>query len=279
MFNLKSSKTVGGVLFAIVLVAAAGVAISKGTLGSDRQPGASLIPAAASQAATGGTNIVATVNGEAIYEVELAPLLQNMPHAVAVDAYINKVLSAQVAKKENAGVEVTARKQMAEREVLSSLYLSGIVEKETKGVSDSDINQFYERNLSDSMFTKIEASYFLSASEEESAQFAQKLREGDKEMASKLKPFLSSTGKSASFTPSEFPYDMGKIIQNMKTGEVSGSLATRNGFFVVHVDGITPGKRPALKEVKEQLRSALVNQRVGEKLQQLRKDAKIELKS
>ncbi|ABD72082.1 hypothetical protein Rfer_4396 (plasmid) [Rhodoferax ferrireducens T118] len=273
--SLKSKKTIGVLVLAAVALAAGGVAMSKVTLGGDKSVTAAP-PVAASSA---GTNLVALVNGEPVYEIELASMLQNMPHAVAVDSYINKVLSAQAAKTESAGLEVAARRLMAEREVLSNLYFSRIGEREVKGVSDAEIDQFYQRNLSDSMFARIGASYFLSATDEDATQFALKLREGDKEAAAKLKPFLNPAGKAIAFAPADFPYDMGKLIQTMKVGEVSGSLATRNGFFVVRVDEVVPGKRPAIKEIKEQLRSALVNQRVGEKLQQLRKGAKIELKS
>lgn len=275
MVDFKSKKTIAALVIAIVAVAAGGVAMSKVALNSDK-PAVATTSAPASSA---GTALVAMVNGEPIYEIELAPLLQNMPHAVAVDSYINKVLSAQAAKAESTGVEVAARRLMAEREVLSSLYFSRIGEREVKGVSEADIDQFYDRNLSDSMFAKIGASYFLTASEEESTQFALKLREGDKEAGAKLKPFLNPAGKAIAFAPTDFPYDMGKLIQTMKVGEVSGSLATRSGFFVVRVDEVVPGKRPVIKDVKEQMRSALVNQRVGEKLLQLRKSAKIELKS
>lgn len=267
----------------LVLVAAAALALlGVGGFAISKSIGNKVIAAMAASPSTAtvpGMNLVATVNGEPIFESELAPLLQNMPHAVAVDSYINKVLTAQEAKAESSDTAVAVRKQMAEREVLSALYFSLVGEKESKGVSDADISQFYERNLSDKMFAKAEASYFLSASEEESTQFAVKLRDGDKEASAKLKPFQNAAGKPASFAPGEFPYDMGKIIQNMKAGEVSGALATRNGFFVVRVDGVIAGKRPALKDVKEQLRSAMVNQRVGERLQKLRKNAKIELKS
>ncbi len=275
MVDFKSKKVIGVLVLATVALAAGGVAMSKVTL-TGAKPATAATPPGASSA---GTNLVALVNGEPIYEVELASMLQNMPHAVAVDSYINKVLSAQAAKAESVGLDIAARRLMAEREVLSSLYFSRIGEKEAKGVSDADIDQFYERNLSDSMFAKIGASYFLSASDDEATQFAVKLREGDKEAAAKLKPFMNSAGKAISFAPADFPYDMGKLIQTMKVGEVSGSLATRNGFFVVRVDEVVPGKRPAIKEVEEQLRSALVNQRVGEKLLKLRKGATIELKS
>lgn len=277
MTDFKNKRTVGALVVLVAALSAGGFAMSK-VISKQGATASTLTPAAGKPGAE-AMNLVATVNGEPIYEVEITPLLQTMPRAVAVDSYINKVLSAQAAATVSTGDEVASRKRMAEREVLSGLYFSQVGEKETKAASDADISQFYERNLSDSMFTKIESSYILSATEEEATKAAQKLREGDKETMTKLKPFQNNAGKAVPFSPAEFPYDMGKIIQNMKAGEVSGALGTRNGFFVVRVDGVTPGKRPELKDVKEQIRTALVNQRIGDTLQKLRKNAKIELKS
>lgn len=226
-----------------------------------------------------GGAVVSVVNGQAIYDIEIAPLLSQAPKAVAVDSYINKVLTAQEAQETGAWQdEIKTRIQAANREVLAQMYLEKRSAELQAATSEEQIADFYSKNISETMFAKYSASYSLYADADSAAQAAKAISEGDTEALKNFKPFQDEKGKPASFVPQQFPYDLGKVIQNLGVGAYSNPLPTRNGYFILRLDQKAEGKKPEIKEIRGQLLQAIVSQKLSEDIASLRSKAKIELR-
>ena len=223
--------------------------------------------------------VVSIINGQPVYEAEITPMLSQYPKAVAVDGYINKVLTAQEMQKNiKWSDEAAKRVQAASREVLSQMYFEKVGGEVSAAVTDEDVADFYVKNISEAMFAKYSASYSLYADPESAAAASKAIVEGDKEGLKSFKSFQDDKSKDASFTVQQFPYDLGRVIQALKVQEYSQPLPTRNGYFIVRLDHKTDGKKPEVKEIRGQIVQAIVQQKMSLNVAALRAGAKIELK-
>ena len=150
------------------------------------------------------------------------------------------------------------------------------------GIGEQEVADFYGKNISDAMFNKYAVSYGLYAdpesAQEASAALADKDSSSAKEALKAFKKFEDQGGKSALFTTQQFPYDLGRVVEQLKVGDYSQPLPTRNGYFILHLNDKVAGKKPEVKDVKNQIVQALVQQRLSEKITNLRGKARIELK-
>jgi hypothetical protein len=251
------------------------VAMSITSLGG----GKTATPGVADARPDAGRTVVATVNGQAIYEAEIIPLMGQMAKAVAIDGYINKVLAAQAGKANTKwGDEAAGRVQAAEREVLSAMYFEKSSAEINAGITEADIQTYYDRNISDEMFNEYGASYVIYADMDSATNGAKSLASVDQGETKNLKKFQTQDGKDAMFAAGQFPYDMGRVIEGMKVGDVSQPLATRNGYFVIKLDKKNAGKKPELKIVKAKVIQTIASQRLSTNVAKLRSSAKIELR-
>ena len=228
--------------------------------------------------------VVAMVNGQPIYEEELGQMLQQMPKAVAIDNYVNKVLAAQANTQGSSAQQQAAERriQMASREIHSGVYFETSAKEIEGAVTEAEINDFYAKNISDSLFTKYDASYALYADPESAKEarsaLSDKGGEAYKGAAKSFKKFEDPNAKGALFTVQQFPYDLGRVVEQLKIGDYSQPLPTRNGYFILTLNEKVAGKKPEVKDVKAQIVQALVQQRISEKITSLRGKARIELK-
>ena len=190
-----------------------------------------------------GSDIIAYVNDAPIYEDEISDLYAQMPKAVALDNYITKVKAA---------------------------------------IRDSEISDYYARNISDAMYTKYAVSYSLYADLNSAikavAILSDKSHAKYSEVFKLFKRFEGENKKEELFTTSQFPYDLGKVVEQLKLADFSQPLPTRSGYFILYLHEKAAGTKPEVKEVKAQIVKTIVQQRLSEKIISLRGKARIELK-
>ena len=277
-FQSRTAKVVGGSLISLL------VAVSAYMLLQTQNASAStktypLFDAKKEDAANKGSPVVSIINGQPVYESEIAPLLNQYPKAVAIDGYINKVLTAQeMHKNPKWSEEAGKRIQAANREVLSAMYFEKIGGEVSASITDAEIADFYAKNISEAMFSKYAASYALYADPESAAEASKGIAEGDKEAPKGFKRFQDQGNKDALFTSQQFPYDLGRVVEGLTAGQYSQPLPTRNGYFIVRLDEKVAGKKPEIKEIRSQIVQTLVSQRLSQSVSALRSAAKIELK-
>jgi len=224
--------------------------------------------------------IIAYVDDTAIYEGEITPLLGTMARPIAIDTYINKLLTAKATLADPKLKEEADKKlRFVQNDILSNFYFERMGARVVGAVSDAELQDYYNKNISDDLFAKYSVSYGIYNDAQEAENVSNTLKKGEDLTAAKaFKPFMDNTGKESSFTVTQFPYNLGRIVEQLKPGEFSPALATRDGFFVLRLDKKNPGKKPELSEIRNQILQTISMQKMNENVAALRSAAKIVLK-
>lgn len=219
--------------------------------------------------------VLASINGQAITELEVAGLLQSgVDKAIVVDRYINKVVAAERGREMYAN-EAKAALRAAEREVLSTLYTTKRMEELRNAVTDEQVTAFYTQNILDQNFQQWKVSYYLSASEDDASKVLASLKKGDKEALDQLKPLVEQGDGYAAAVA--IPYGLGRVVSKMKKGEFSEVLRLRNGLLVLRIDDMKQLTKPTQEELKQEIIQALALEKFNQELEQARRQAKVEL--
>lgn len=227
------------------------------------------------------SEVVAVVNGESIYEGEVAiAMQQGMQRAVAIDSYINKVLAVQKMGKD-IPEDVKVAAVYAQRDVYARAWSQTMLEKAKKEVTEQEARAWFEENVAAMDQSRYMVKYSAFGSAEEAQAFIEKLSKGDKDATGQLQSF-SSNQKAVEPEPmpaQAFPYNTGKLIRSLKPGQVYAQpIPTREGFLVVKLVDSKQGKKPVFEEAKDQVMAVLVEKKVSEILEKARKSAEIKLK-
>ncbi len=220
--------------------------------------------------------VLAIVNGESIFENDLQPLLQaGIDKAIALDRYINRIITAQTALKDYENESKSALKQ-AERDILSNLYMQQETQKFEKLITEDDLKKQYEQTVRPEDYRKFKAKYYLSNDAQDAGNVAELAANGDTNVK---KSFNAIKNNDDSWLRAQdFPYGIGQIIKQLKAGEFSKPIATRNGFFIVWVEETKENSPPTFDRIKGELKNLLIAQRISSQIDQKRAEAKIELK-
>lgn len=244
--------------------------------GDSGSSSASVSPVANANASTQGSDeVLASINGMKITEMEVGGLLQQgFDKAIVIDRYINKVIAAELGREMYAA-EAKATLQAAEREVLSTLYTTRRMEELRKSVSDTDVKSYYDANVLDQNFQLWKVSYYLSTDVADVQKTLASLKKGDKDAEAQLKPLVEQGDGFAA--AAALPYNLGRVVSKMKKGEYSDVLQLRNGLLILKVDESKQTKKPTMDELKQDIVQALALQKFNDELEQARKKAKVEL--
>lgn len=226
-------------------------------------------------AAKGSDQVLASINGMKITEMEVSGLLQQgVDKAIVIDRYINKVVAAELGR-EMYSAEAKATLQAAEREVLSTLYTTRRMEELRKSISDEQVKDYYEANVLDQNFQLWKVSYYLSADAADVQKTLASLKKGEKEAEEQLKPLVEQGDGFAA--ANALPYNLGRVVSKMKKGEYSDVLQLRNGLLVLKIEDSKQIKKPTVEELKQDIVQTLAIQQFNDELEQARKKAKVEL--
>ena len=260
-------------LVALVVLVAAGLAY-------DRSSWLRWLPADAVKAAatpsSAGEPTVAVVNGKPIVADELASLMASgVDRAVAVDRTINKAVAADAARSVFPAQAAEAVRT-AEREVLANLFLQRRTQELMQGIDDAQISAYYASKVHDDDYASFSLRYYLTRDAADAHSVKTLLDSGDRAAQARLSPLMANGQRQLS--PQAVPYGLGQIVRKAKPGEVLGPLLVRDGYLLLVLDERRDGKKPALADVKNEIRAVIAGQRLGDELRDWRQKARIELR-
>lgn len=272
--NMRNKVIMGAAGLALVgVVGWAGVTV----FGGSGSGSSTVSPLANANASTskGSDEVLASINGMKITEMEVSGLLQQgVDKAIVLDRYINKVIAAELGR-EMYSAEATATLQAAEREVLSTLYTTRRMEELRKSIGDEQVKNYYDANVLDQNFQLWKVSYYLSTDATDVQKTLASLKKGEKEAEAQLKPLIEQGDGFAA--ANALPYNLGRVVSKMKKGEYSEVLQLRNGLLVLKVEDSKQTKKPTMDELKQDIVQTLAIQQFNDELEKARKKAKVEL--
>ncbi len=237
--------------------------------------------------------VVATVNGQAITEAELAlaeteldPQFAQLPpeqkRAAALSAMIEIRLMA--AESEKAGVadneEFKRRMDFLRLRALHSQYVSDAV---ADAVTDEAVRARYDREIAGAQaVNEIRASHILVKTEEEAKAIIGEL-EGGADFAEIAKA-KSTDGAAAQggdlgyFGPGRMVPEFEQAVFALEVGEHSKTpVQTQFGFHVIKVTDKRPQQPPAFEQVQGQIRSLMLREKYFEQAAALRGSAEVDI--
>jgi peptidyl-prolyl cis-trans isomerase C len=255
---------------AIGLVSAAAFAASSS--GMVRIPGVG-----APSAPTTSIKVAALVNGKEVFESELAPsLMEGVDRAIAVDRYVNKAVAADLASKAYAG-EAAEAIRLAEREVLSQLYVTKKTDELRAAITPDEIKTFYDTSVRAEDFAGYKVRFLMTADEKDAGEVANQIAAGKaKDVDGRFKPVRE--GGDGFVTASELPYGLGNVLRGLKKGEYSRPAVLRNGYFILFLEDVKANPKPELASMTEQIKNVLIAKKLTDTLAAARAEAHVQLR-
>ena len=269
-------------LVAIVVAALGGGGWYLYTQGKLPGLGGKTAPAAAAKPAAppvDGLRVLAEVNGKAITAEEVAPATaQGLGRAEAVDRYVTRLLAAEAANELYPG-EAKAAKAAAEREVLANLYINRRGAELLQAVTQADIDRFYKEQVRDADYASYKLNYYLTQDNIDAAAMERNIAANDAEAKAKFVPVPGSREGDGFIPLANTPYGLGQLVATAKAGDYLRAVRVRDGFLILHIEQVRPGKKPAqTQEVKDQIRSLIAQRRLSDELLERREKASVKLK-
>ena len=250
-------------------------------------------PAKPAGTGAGDDPVVARVNGSEIKRSEvmrtissLPPQVQQMPvqliFPAVIDQIINGKLVAAAGYKANVqkDPEVADRMKRAEERIVQELYLTKEVQKR---ITDDRLQEAYKAFKQENPpQEEVKASHILVESEDAAKAIIADLKKGGdfaKIAGEKStdKAAAQQGGDLGYFTKDQMVEPFANAAFAMKPGEISQApVQTQFGWHVIKVEDRRSTTPPSFDEVQEQLRSQVSEQVIGELVEGLRKDAKVE---
>lgn len=225
-----------------------------------------------------GLRVLAEVNGKTITAEEVADATANgLDRAIAVDRYVTRVLAAEAANDLYPDA-AKAAKAAAEREVLANLFLQRRSDELLQAVTDKDIDQFYKEQIKDADYASYKLNYYLTQDDIDAATMERNIEANDAEAKAKFRPVPSNAADG--FVPlAQTPYGLGQLVASAKVGDYLRAVRVRDGFLILHIEQVRPGKKPEqTKEVKDEIRRLIAQRRLSDELLERREKAQIKLK-
>lgn len=245
--------------------------------------------------------IESMINSEVMYQqAEKDKLLPEEKEVQEqIDGFNESIKSDENAKKEfkNMGVNDEFLKYQFTRDLASNNLQNNFKEK-TK-VSDKEMNEYYEKNKEDYYTDTIDVSHILiSTQDSENKELTgEKLEKAKKEAQEVLDKV--NAGEDFAELAKKYSADPGSAENGgelgvygkennlvkefsdaafkLKTGEVSGLVKTEFGYHIIKCNERID-KQETFEEVKDKVKTTLLNEKYAEYVEKLKKDSKIEQK-
>ena len=236
--------------------------------------------------------VLAIINGHKITtkEVKLAaddilPNLVSVPpkmrYPFIIEYLIERWLLAQQAIREGMGNdnEYKTRLVFYQAKALRDAYF---VKKLKAGITDEMVRAKYDAQAASvAPVERFRARHILVNTEQEAKDIEAKLKKGEKFEALAKKYSLDGSkdfgGDLGYFTADEMVNEFSTAVKALKKGETSKPVKTEFGWHVIQlIDRQKGGPRP-YEEVKDAIKLILLRQAVQQKVDGLRKKAKIEM--
>ncbi len=236
--------------------------------------------------------VLATVNGAPITMDDLnqyvssktaagARVSQNPAHLL--DEVINRELLKQAALK--AGIEQTEDFKRALEAQKTNLLLNSLLSQkiEQLDLSDDALKKEYDAQMKQADLKEYKARHILVKTEQEAKEILAELKKGaDFEKLAKEKstgPSGPNGGDLGWFKAGSMVPEFATAVKQMKPGSVSDKpVKTKFGWHIIKLEETRDVKPPSFEQSKSSLKSIMANQAIQSYIDELRKNAKIDLK-
>jgi len=260
--------------------------------------GAVLAPQSLAQDQTGATKdadageVVARVDGKPITnaqlklaEDELGQDLAQLPPEARRELVLQYVVELNLlagAARESALDQSGQYKELARYYELRALRDIFFQREIQENVTDEAAKELYDERIGGAEpEAEVKARHILVKTEDEAKAVIQKLADGADfaELAKEEStgPSSANGGDLGFFTKDQMVTPFAEAAFAMEKGEVSEPVKTRFGWHVIKVEDKRERQPPNFDDVKERLKSALIRQRLQERMAELRDAAKIEI--
>ncbi|TPQ51442.1 peptidylprolyl isomerase [Prosthecomicrobium hirschii] len=237
---------------------------------------------------------IATVDGKAITESDLAAVMAEMSQQfaqlpeparrrAALDRLIDIQILAGQADKDGLSASDEFKKRL--ENLRQRLLINEFVKIKVDGsVTDADVKAAYDKYVGGTTPPEeTRARHILVKTKEEAdAIIADIAKGGDFAKIATEKSQDPGSAKEGGdlgyFGAGEMVAEFDKAVQELKPGEFTKApVKTQFGFHVIRVEDKRKQKVPGLDEVKDQLRQQVVQEKFSEALTELKKAAKVDI--
>ncbi len=237
---------------------------------------------------------VATIDGKPVAKADYEKFIKFMASqgqpvptdpaqikAIIEDYALQNVLAADAKK---AGLDQTdefkIQKEMIELGLLAQKEVMSKID--AIKISDADIKAEYDKQVASINGQEYNASHILVETEDAAKALIEKINKGLKfEEAAKESKDPGSAAQGGSlgwFTAETMVPEFSNAVKEMKKGEVTQKpVKSQFGYHIIRLDDSREVVKPTLAELKSQIESTLKNTKARDLVEQIRKDAKIEV--
>ena len=236
-------------------------------------------------------NTVVIVNGQAISRAMLQSIMSEMtqrsggheiPEDKVVDGLIARELLRQEAEKQNLAKDpsVAMKIENAAREILVQASVENF--RKTAAVTEEELKKEYDTRVGAMKNTEYKARHILLDSEQAAKDVLVKLQKGAKfdELAKKLSKDPSAKqngGELGWFNPQQMVPEFSAALSALKNSETTKEpVKSQFGWHVIEREDSREQTPPPFDAVKEQIKNALVGQKLQKHVEDLKAYAKIE---
>ena len=250
------------------------------------------LPAAAQEEAPKDDKVVAIVNGHEIRvsEVQMATddiigQLPDLPpklrYPFVVEYLIERHLLAQYAVKEGIAETEEYKRRLAlyQAKALRDAYFA---QKIRPQVTEEEMRKVYDEEAVKLQQTeRVRARHILVGTEQEALDILARLEKGEKfeDLAKKysLDGSKEYGGDLGYFTAAEMVPEFSKATFALKVGETSQPVKTDFGWHIIFLEDRKQGAAQPYDQVKNAIRNVLLRRKVGETMEKIRADSKVEI--
>jgi len=266
-------------LLALAIAAATTTACSKNTAAVDVKP----------------EELFATVNGEKISSKEFESFVTAISNGSVTadkltpeqrkqltDRLIGIHIAAGEAVKAGTDKDPATAVQLSlwRNNILSDAMVKKYIEKNP--VSDADIQAEYDTQIA-AMPREYHASHILVKTKEEADALIAQIKSG-KDFAELAKKNSQDPGSAKNggdlgwFSPSSMVKEFGEAVTHLENGQMTETpVQTQFGFHIIKLQESRQPTPPALADVKPQVEGLVKNKKIEKYLEELRKNAKVEV--
>jgi len=236
-------------------------------------------------------NTVVIVNGQPISRVMLQSIMAEMsqrsggheiPEDKVVDGLIARELLRQEAEKQNLAKDpsIATKIENAVREILIQASVENF--RKTTAVTEEELKKEYDTRVGSMKNTEFKARHILLDSEQAAKGVLASLQKGAKfdEVAKKLSKDPSAKqngGELGWFNPQQMVPEFSAALATLKNGETTPApVKSQFGWHVIQREDSREQTPPPFDAVKEQIKNALVGQKLQKHVEDLKASAKIE---
>jgi len=242
--------------------------------------------------ATAEEKVIATVNGQKVFQSELNRNLEQIPNFDSLPTEQQKLIKDKILQaitKLTAVVQEAKKLQIAETEAYKSklkdfeqqLMYSTLLESHLDSiVTEPKLKEYYNKNKKQFIESKAKASHILVSTKKEALELVQKLKAGSnfKDLAKEFSigPSAQDGGNLGWFTRDTMVSEFSDAVFKLKNGEYTKKpVQTQFGWHVILLEEKVEDTPSLFEDVKDQIKEVIMQEEVENYLNNILNKAEI----